>query len=456
MTSAAGGRPSTRDGIEDTAKDFWSSRPRRPRNGRKIAGVAAGIGNRYGIDPVLVRVGFVIATIVGGFGVLLYLLGWLFLPQEGDEVSGAEALFGKGRSSMSTGLTIVLCLLLFPAVGSAFGGGWMHGGGFVLLALFLLGLYALHRKRGHEHRPIPAPSEAGPATFTARTPDTESNTATADTDAPGPGYGDLRATGVPDDVSTPGGWDPLGAAPLGWDLPGPDAAPQPSQPATPTVSAMSSMSTASTMPVARPRLKSRISYVFAGLALLTASVGLTLGLAGVNWFSAAHVIGLTLGVLGLGMVAASFAGAGRGLVLFAIPLAAAGIVLTAIPFDELPGGGMGEVDETPTSLDTLEPLYQSTMGSVRLDLTQLDAAGEPIETKVDVGMGEAVVTVPADADVTFTCQSAMGSVDCLGDAHEGMGRGPVSGTDYGDDGEGGQQIDLDVESRMGSVVIERG
>ena len=37
-------------GVEDTVKDFWATRPRRPRRGRKVAGVAAGIANRYRID----------------------------------------------------------------------------------------------------------------------------------------------------------------------------------------------------------------------------------------------------------------------------------------------------------------------------------------------------------------------------------------------------------------------
>lgn len=414
MTPAAG----VRDSVEETTRDFWSSRPRRPRHGRKIAGVAAGIGHRYGIDPVLVRVAFVVATIVGGFGVLLYLLGWLFLPQDGDEVSGTEALFGKGRSSMPAGLTIVLGLLLFPATGAAFGGGWLHGGGIVLLALAVAGLYTLHRRRGGTNRPAPVATATGAsASFSVR-----------DTD------------GADVDTSAPGGWDPLGADPLGWDLPEPDAAPPAPHP--------------SAAPGA-PRPRSPISGLTAGLALVTASAGLTLSLFGVEWFTAAHIIGLTLGVLGLGMVAAAFAGAGRGLVLLAIPLAAAGIALTAIPFDRLPSGGMGEIDAAPETPAEVEDVYQRTMGSVRLDLTELATADTPIETDVRVGMGEAVVTVPADADVTFRCDSAMGSVDCLDEGHEGMGTAPVSGTDYGDDGEGGQQITLNVSSRMGSVVIER-
>jgi phage shock protein PspC (stress-responsive transcriptional regulator) len=63
--------------------DWWNRRPYRSTNDRKIAGVAGGLGRAFGVDPVLIRVGFVIATIFGGFGLLLYVLGWLLLPADG-------------------------------------------------------------------------------------------------------------------------------------------------------------------------------------------------------------------------------------------------------------------------------------------------------------------------------------------------------------------------------------
>ena len=106
--------------------DWWSRRPRRSANDRKIAGVAGGLGRAFGVDPVLIRVGFVILALFGGSGMLLYVLGWLLLPADGDQVSAAEALLGRGRSStppaLAVGLAIVaaiiawLDVLLGPAV----------------------------------------------------------------------------------------------------------------------------------------------------------------------------------------------------------------------------------------------------------------------------------------------------------------------------------------------------
>ena len=57
------------------------TRPARPREGRQIAGVSAAIARRYDIDPVLVRVGFVVAAFYG-IGAALYIAGWVLLPDE--------------------------------------------------------------------------------------------------------------------------------------------------------------------------------------------------------------------------------------------------------------------------------------------------------------------------------------------------------------------------------------
>jgi phage shock protein PspC (stress-responsive transcriptional regulator) len=71
---------------------------RRPANGRMIAGVAAGFGRYLGVDPVLVRLGFVVLVLVGGAGLPLYLAGWLLIPDETSGLSLAAELFGSGSA----------------------------------------------------------------------------------------------------------------------------------------------------------------------------------------------------------------------------------------------------------------------------------------------------------------------------------------------------------------------
>lgn len=72
-----------------------SNRLTRPRQGRMIAGVAAAIADRIGVDVGLVRLGFVVSVFFGGLGVVTYVAGWLLIPEEGEEKSKAEDLFGS-------------------------------------------------------------------------------------------------------------------------------------------------------------------------------------------------------------------------------------------------------------------------------------------------------------------------------------------------------------------------
>ncbi|NUT53465.1 MAG: PspC domain-containing protein, partial [Saccharothrix sp.] len=203
--------------VEETLKDFWATRPRRPHDGRKIAGVAAGIAQRYQIDPVIVRVAFVAMALCNGAGILIYLLGWLWLAQADDEVSAAESLIGRGRSSTPTALTVLHGLAVVPATGFFVDGGITMVGG-VLLSVGAI--YLLHRNRGQLNRPEhTAPVGAGG--FGAGGFGAEQAGAG---DFGGRTYG-VGEQGTTEDHPTarvtPPAWDPLGAAPFAWDLPEP-------------------------------------------------------------------------------------------------------------------------------------------------------------------------------------------------------------------------------------------
>jgi Putative stress-responsive transcriptional regulator len=53
----------------------------RSRNDRKLAGVCGGIAEYYGWDPTLVRVAWIVLTLLGGSGILIYLVMWLVMPE---------------------------------------------------------------------------------------------------------------------------------------------------------------------------------------------------------------------------------------------------------------------------------------------------------------------------------------------------------------------------------------
>lgn len=54
----------------------------RPRHDRVVAGVCAAIGNRFGISPFLVRVVFLVSMLLPGPQILVYLAGWVLIPDE--------------------------------------------------------------------------------------------------------------------------------------------------------------------------------------------------------------------------------------------------------------------------------------------------------------------------------------------------------------------------------------
>jgi phage shock protein PspC (stress-responsive transcriptional regulator) len=416
--------------VPHTVQDFWATRPHRRSDDRKIGGVAAAIGRRYAIDPVLVRVAFIVAAMFSGMGLLLYLLGWLLLPAEGDRVSGAESLLGRGRSSMPLALTVVLILLLFPVTGIVFGG---PASGVLALAVAVGVLFLLHQSRAAlgEAPVLTQLSTQAPAPTSASTDPGAGMTGTASIAEHGLDPQGEPGTTVTTDRPAPPAWDPLGAAPFAWDLPEPAAAPPP-------------------QPSPAPGFRSKVTPITLGLALLTG------GIASALWpaLSAAQIAALLLGVVGLGLIAGSLLRSGRGLILIAVPLALLTWMLQAAPVS---GFQLGEGRWNAATAAQVQPRYEVTMGDGRLDLTELQLAqGEIVTTRVAVGMGQIGVILPPNVDAQVICRAQVGNVDCLGVTDNGSLPAQVDLTDNGSDGPGGGRLVLDVHAGMGNVQVERG
>ncbi|WP_036955487.1 PspC domain-containing protein [Luteimicrobium xylanilyticum] len=56
----------------------------RPRSGRMIAGVCAGLARRFGLSPTLVRWIAVASVLLPGPQVLLYVILWIVIPSDRD------------------------------------------------------------------------------------------------------------------------------------------------------------------------------------------------------------------------------------------------------------------------------------------------------------------------------------------------------------------------------------
>jgi signal transduction histidine kinase/phage shock protein PspC (stress-responsive transcriptional regulator) len=84
-----------------------------------IAGVAAGLGHRLGVDPVLVRIGFVLLAFAGGAGVIAYGFLWALLPLE--SITPAPRRPPMLQQGVALGLITLGVLLLLRQVGLWFG-----------------------------------------------------------------------------------------------------------------------------------------------------------------------------------------------------------------------------------------------------------------------------------------------------------------------------------------------
>jgi len=73
--AAAGSGPAN-----DLVQEF--NRLRRSRNDRWLGGVCGGLGRASGMEAWIWRLVFVLFTLTFGFGVVIYLLLWIFVPDE--------------------------------------------------------------------------------------------------------------------------------------------------------------------------------------------------------------------------------------------------------------------------------------------------------------------------------------------------------------------------------------
>ncbi|ETT23828.1 PspC domain-containing protein [Rhodococcus aetherivorans] len=428
--------------------DMWRTRPvRLPRQGH-VAGVCAGIGVRYDVDPVLIRVAFVVSTFFGGAGLVLYLACWLLLPRYGDQVSPAESLVGRGHSSESSTKAVVLLVVLAVAA-SAFGpmGPGVGGSGFVSMVLMLGGLWLLYQRRPEppalpgapqlfpqnpfqapfqqsqyqqapfaQHTAATGPAPADPNFWTKPEPDSPRAAGTESPEAnPEPPQDPLLQR------PTPPSWDPLGVAPFAWDLPEPAPAP-------------------SVVPAKQPR--SRLTTTVLGLAVLAAAAAGAVASAGeVAWLTPARIGAIALAVIGLGLLFGAFLHRGYGLLVVTGPLL--GFVVLASLVGPIDTSSWGEQLYSPRTAAELQPAYSVQMGALQLDLRGLELTEDETVT-VETRFGATEIMLPKNLDVDVVC-TERASNPCT-----------LQGLDGGDDGVGGPVLTLNLDTAFGNSEVRRG
>ena len=364
----------------------------RSREDRFIGGVAAGLGRYLGVDPLFVRLAFLLTVVLGGVGVLAYLVLLAAMPMEGDPDVPAPAVTGSRRGLVISGALLFGALLVIATTSGDSGTSWLFGFGFgvvfgillwVATAVALLWVVRAAR-RGRDS-------------------------------VPGGGAASVAVESTPAPPATPAG-PPAGPA-------RPGLAASPSQNA-PTGTAATEVMQQPGERRSGPATVGRIMiWVAIGLAALfgfftvaAISTGLTVAFGAIPAAAAVMLCGVAIVWLALaGRPAISIWLVGAA-VAIAIPMAA--VTVAGLDVD----GDWGDIRHAPTSAGAVpDDGYKLGAGAMRVDLRDFPfRKGEPLRLETESGFGATEVIVPDDVCVTGDVQSGIGFIDMRGEETSGV------------------------------------
>ena len=145
--------------METTETIREARRLTRPRDGRWLGGVAAGLGAYFDLSPAIYRVAFVALSLAGGTGILLYIAAWLVIPEEGRADSIAATALKRERDR--PGRAVGLALLAFVGILVLGEASFWPDPGNVWLAVALAGAALVWWQVGGRGAP-PAETDAAP------------------------------------------------------------------------------------------------------------------------------------------------------------------------------------------------------------------------------------------------------------------------------------------------------
>lgn len=383
---------------------WWETRPVRPAGDRSIAGVTTAIAYRYDIDPVIVRIAFVVAALVGGAGFSVYLLCWLLFRYQDSELRVHNTLYNCRDHGESLVLPVVLTVLLFVSWPSMVSWSDVASLSFAGLALAAAAAYGLYRRRPEppeylwwaynlgrdgEQMPETAPAftmsndqrKAWERTGGPR-PYTRPETAAEDSDKPVP--------------PTPPTWDPMGTAQFAWDLPDPQA----------------TLAEAERDERRRTRRKKDRFITWTTLAVATIAMSIAGFFVAAGTLTTLQLLGIGTAVVAVGLAVSAFNRSGVWLVPAALALGFSMLVTGVVnldqadnPFPEMQTYPETETTWMPSSPADLEENYEATATSATLDLRAMEVT-EDATARVDVTASQLVIEPNPDFTLRLQCGDA--------------------------------------------------
>ncbi|MBD8061535.1 PspC domain-containing protein [Oceanitalea stevensii] len=426
---------------------------------RWAGGVAAGIGRRYGLDPLLVRGLFVVVTLFGGLGLVLYGLAWALLPEETDgRIHLEEAVRGRFDIALAGAAAVLVIGLSRPVFW--WGAAWWSAP-WVLAVVAVVVLVIATKDRDTTTAPpapgTPPPFAAGPTT--APPPPAPPRPAydvpeDAMPQTTAPATGETSSTEVTVSPTLPmieSATRPLSADTTTEDVPGPT---EPTEPAAPGTTAPGEGSwhgggagwhsgaawhggsaaggdggagwSGGQAPPPQPPQPPRPPVP--GPGSRTTSLVLAISLLGAAGVALAHQQGVldanpwliggggVLAVLGAGVLVSGIRGRSQGGIGVVALLVALVMVPAAAAAATLPGFARFGADATtwagdptwvPRTAEEAEGGYSLVAGQLVVDLTELD---EDATLPVSVTFGNLTLVVPEDADVTVNAEVTAGEI----------------------------------------------
>ncbi|WP_456787427.1 PspC domain-containing protein [Cellulomonas sp. P5_C5] len=417
---------------------------------RWIGGVSGGLGDRFGIDPLLVRGIFFATLLLGGLGIVAYGIAWALLPERRDGRIHLEEMF-LGRFDIA-----LLGALAFVIVGLGRGDNWFFFWAppewvqAILWISFIGGVVMLIAIVSNQQssKPRPPSGTSGPyvppATYPAATYPSAPVTSSA------PAYGVPPVQPVPPTVDTP-------PAPPAWSAsyaPAPAAqrpAPKPPRPVTPP----------------RPRTP--------GAGVGTVGVVVALSLLSLAVLLIAERQGDFTGPVGLTALGVGIVLCGLGIIISGLRgrtsgglggLAVVGI-LVAVPVGAVQNASWiwssdsqhdFSADGTVVVTDRSEAAngYSMGFGDVTIDLSEVPMTSETLEVPISLAAGDLTIVVPSDASISADVDAGAGTVrwDVDGESKsvDGVGLNPRTFTAGAIDDDG-PQLALQVQIGAGDVSI---
>ena len=330
-----------------------SARLVRRADRRIVAGVAGGVADALGVDPLWVRSAFIVLSLGAGAGVLLYLALWWLLPREDMQDSGSEEFLRKFPRAPAWAGRIVLIVgggvLASQIVPNPYRPHWSPPlvTGFVLVAL---GVALFRRDLAHEQEGT-----------------------------------DGSDTGAPSVIATE---------------PAPRLAPPRAIVARPPR-------------VRAPRERSRLGVLTAGSAMIAVSVAVLLDGLGAITLDVGRFPALALVVFGAGLLVSAWWGRARGAIVLGVLILPVALVLSLIHFPF--GGDIASRTLSPRRTDPFPSSQRLLAGELFIDLTRADIAGSSRALEIEMGAGSVHVVVPRDVTVHLVAEVGLGGLTVIGE-----------------------------------------